>query len=283
VQPAPQPEVSALTGFPLIQADAAGSSAFLAYNSTNAGPLGAWSASAPNQFNTSITKESAVDLATAADGAIFAVRTKNSIEIRTADLTLTAIPAVPELEQIPTGVLVPGMALHATGALLYQPFLTGPAPTAPPAVGVQGGVDIIDTHTGRLRLRVTLPEPLSALSTDVDSLHGSFLTIDEAGREIFALTTSGLTVLQLADVPLSIGTISPASGPANGGTTLTLRGSGFQSGVSVMLGGKPAATTFIDINTLTLITPTLPSGPQQIVIANQTGDSYSLDAAFTAN
>src|SRR6202040_4215435 len=129
----------------------------------------------------------------------------------------------------------------------------GPAPAAPPAIGIQGGVDILDAHTGHLRLRVFLPEPLAALSTDLDALHSSFLALDETGQKIFALTTSGLTVLQLT-VPLAIGTISPASAPASGGATLTIRGSGFQSGVTVAINGKSVATTFKDINTLTVTT-----------------------------
>jgi IPT/TIG domain len=283
VQPAPQPEVTTLAGVPLVQADAAGDTVFLAYDAIPAGPVGTWSAAAPNQFTTSLAKESAIDLAAASDGTIFASRTSSGIEIRSADLTLTATTASPELEQIPTRVLVPGMTLHPAGALLYQPFLTGPAPAAPPAIGIQGGVDILDAHTGRLRLRIFLPEPLAALSTDLDALHGSFLAVDETGERIFALTTSGLTVLQLANVPLAIGTISPTFAPALGGTTLTIRGSGFQSGVTVFINGQSAPTTFKDMNTLTATTPRLTPGPQQIVITNPDGSSYTQDAAITAN
>jgi hypothetical protein len=150
-------------------------------------------------------------------------------------------------------------------------------------VGIQGGVDIVDTRTGRLRLRVFLPEPLATLFTDIDALHGSFLAVDENGQRIFVLTTSGLTVIQLANVPLSIGTVSPASALAAGGTTLTIRGSGFQSGATVTIGGKSAAAMFVDMNTLTVTTPPLTAGPQQILITNPNGDSDSLDAALTAN
>jgi len=80
-------------------------------------------------------------------------------------------------------------------------FLTGPAPATAPFTGLQGGVDILDAHTGRLLLRVILPEPFAMLSADVDGLHGRFLAIDENGRRIFALTASGLTIVQLARVP----------------------------------------------------------------------------------
>jgi sugar lactone lactonase YvrE len=282
VQPAPQPQVTSLTGTPLVQADATGNQIFLAYNTATGGPLGFWSAAARDQFTTSLAKESAIDLAAASDGTMFASRTATATEIRAADLTLAAIPAVPELEQIPAGVPVPGLALHPSGALLYQPFLTGPAPAAPPATGIQGGVDILDAHTGLLRLRMFLPEPLATLSTDIDALHASFLAIDENGQRIFAITTSGLTEIQLATVPLAIGTISPISAPASGGTVLTIRGSGFQSGATVTIGGKPAVATFKDMNTLSVTTPTLSTGPQQVVISNPDGNSYSLNAAFTA-
>jgi hypothetical protein len=282
VQAAPQPEVASLTGAPLVQANSAGDHVVLAYDAVPGGPLGTWSAVTPNQFATSLAKESAIDLAVSSDGAIFATRTNTATEIRNAALTLTASPAAPELEQIPGCVLVPGLAMHPSGALLYQPFLTGPAPAATPATGIQGGVDIIDAHTGRLRLRIFLPEPLATLSTDLDALHGSFLAIDETGQKIFALTTSGLTIIQLA-VPLSIGTISPASTPSAGGTTLTIRGSGFQSGATVIIGGKNTNATFMDINTVTVVTPQLRPGPQQITITNPNGDSYTLDAAFSAN
>jgi hypothetical protein len=283
VQPAPQPQVTSLTGTPLVQADATGNQIFLAYNAAAGGPVGLWSAVAPNQFTTSPARESALDLTAASDGTMFASRTNAATQIRGANLTVTAIPSAPELEQIPARVLVPGLALHPSGALLYQPFLTGPAPGAPSTLGLQGGVDILDSHTGLLRLRIFLPEPLATLSTDIDALHGSFLAIDENGQRIFALTTSGLTVIQLATVPLSIGTISPASAPASGGTILTIRGSGFQSGATVTIGGKSAPATFKDINTLTVIAPAVTLGPQQIAVTNPNGDSYALDAAFTYN
>jgi hypothetical protein len=144
-------------------------------------------------------------------------------------------------------------------------------------------VDIIDAHSGSLRRRIFLPEPLAMLSNDADGLHGSFLAIDENGQRIFALTNSGLTVLQLANVPLGIGWLTPSTGTASGGTTVTLRGSGFQSGTKLMLGGKNVAVNIKDMNTLTFATPGLSAGPQQLILSNPNGEAVSLDAAFIAN
>jgi IPT/TIG domain len=189
----------------------------------------------------------------------------------------------PEIEQIQGRVNIPGLAMHPTGALIYQPFLTGPAPAAPPATGIQGGVEILDAHSGRLRMRMFLPEPFAALSTDTNALLGQFLAIDENGQRIFAITSSGLTVVQLANVPLGIGTLSPPAGPAAGGTVVTLRGSGFQNGTTVTLGGKAAKAVFKDVNTLTFTTPPLPPVTAQIVTSNPDGETVALDAAFSVN
>jgi hypothetical protein len=283
VQPAPQPEVTSLTGAPLMQSDSAGDQVFLTFASAPGGPLAYWNASSPNDFVTSAANTSAVDLATSADGTSFALRTNSVSEVHNADLSLSSIPASPELTQIPGRVAVPGMVLHPSGALLYQPFLTGASGSA----GVKGGIDILDAHSGELRLRIFLPQQLM---TDVDALHGSFLAIDENGQRLFAITSSdgtaqnaALTIVQLAAVPLGIGTIQPASFSAAGGATLTLRGSGFVNGTGVTIGGKSATATFKDANTLSIATPALSPGSQRLTVTNPDGETVSLEAAVSAN
>jgi DNA-binding beta-propeller fold protein YncE len=283
IQPAPQPEVKSLTGAPLLQSNAAGDHVFLAFSSAPGGPVALWTSNAPNQFVTSAAQASASDLATAADGATFSVQTNGATEFRASDLSLMAVPASAELAQVPGRVFVPGLTLHPSGALIYQPFLTG----APGSAGVKGGVDILDGHSGALRLRLFLPQQLM---TDVDGLHGSFLATDENGQRLFAITSSdgapqnaALTIVQLAAVPLGIGTISPSTVAAAGGTALTIRGSGFQSGIKVTINGKSASVTLKDASTLSLVTPALTPGPQQLTLTNPDGESVSLDAAITAN
>ncbi|HET7105557.1 MAG TPA: IPT/TIG domain-containing protein [Candidatus Acidoferrum sp.] len=281
-EPAPQPQVTSITGAPLLQAGHSGDAVYLAFGSAPGGPVAAWSASAPNSFTVSAAKDFSTDLSAAADGTMFVTRSGGATEIRGADLSLDAQPSSAELETIPNRVAVPGAALHPSGALLYEPFLNGAPPSAPPATGISGGVDIRDAHSGRLRMRVYLPEPFAMLSTDVDGLHGTFLTVDENGQRLFSLTTSGLSVLQLASLPLGIGSVTPAAGASAGGTSVTLRGSGFQAGTKATLGGKAVTVTFKDKNTLTFTTPGLLPGAQQLVLTNPDGESISLDAAFAA-
>ena len=95
------------------------------------------------------------------------------------------------------------------------------------------------------------------------------MAIDENGQRIFALTASGLTVVQLARV-LAIGTITPASGSSSGGATLTIRGSGFQTGATAAIGGKSVAITFVDMhmNTLKVAAPALNAGKYRVAVTN---------------
>ena len=283
IQPAAQSEITSLTGAPLVQSNGNGDQVFVAFANAPGGPLALWNSASPNQFSTFTANDSATDLAASSDGTMLRSPGERHTEIRGADLSLAAVPANPELAQIPGRNQVPGMTFHPSGALIYQPFLTGPAGNA----GVKGGVDILDAHSGQLRLRILLPQQFM---TDVDAFHGSFLSTDENGQRLFAITSTdgtaqnaGVTIVTLASVPLGIGTLTPASGPAAGGTTLTVRGSGFQTGTTVTVGGKSAAVTFTDMNTLNLVTPALNTGAQRVTITNPDGENVSLDAAYTAN
>jgi IPT/TIG domain len=283
VGPAPQPEIAALSGAPIVQGNAAGDRVTVAFTSATGGPIALWNSASPNDFAVSAVSQAATDIAASEDGSSFASVTNGALQVLGSDLSVSSGSTSAEIEQIPGRTNIPGVAMHPTGALIYQPFLTGPPPAAPPATGIQGGVDILDAHSGRLRIRISLPEPFAALSTDTTALLGQFLAIDENGQRIFAITSSGLTVVQLASVPLGIGTLSPASGPAAGGTLVTLRGSGFKSATTVTLGGKSAKVTFKDMNTLTFTAPVLPLGPTQMVVTNPDGEVVTLDAAFSAN
>jgi hypothetical protein len=283
LEPATQAEVTSIAGAPLVQSNGDGSQVFVAFAAAPGGPLALWNASTPNQFSTFAANDSAWDLSASADGTLFALIANGTTEIRAADLSLASVPANPEILQIPGRNQVPGLALHPSGALLYQPFLTGPAGNA----GVNGGIDILDAHSGQLRLRILLHQQFM---TDVDGLHGSFLATDENGQRLFGIASTdgtaqnaGITVVQLANVPLGIGTLTPASGPAAGGTTLTIRGSGFVSGATVAIGGNSVVVTFKDMNTLTVVAPALTTGAQRVTITNPDGETVSLDAAYTAN
>jgi hypothetical protein len=90
-----QPEVSALTGTPLLQADAAGDVGYLAYDTAPGGPVALWNAATPNSFSLSSANDTAMDLVTSGDATIFAMRAANATEIRGPNLSCSPHPLLP--------------------------------------------------------------------------------------------------------------------------------------------------------------------------------------------
>ena len=194
----------------------------------------------------------------AADGTVFA--TGDAL----VDPSLFLTSEMQDVDYLATGInqtnTVFGVKLHDSGALLYVPQTNG--------------LDIYDSHHGHILRRISLPAPVSPT---FDSL-----AIDSSGSKAFLISTTGLMVVDIPDLPVSLGYASPGSGAAVGGVTVRLRGSGFQSGATVSFGTHQAVVTFLDSNTLQVTTPTLPVGPTRITIVNPDGTAYSLDDAFVA-
>jgi hypothetical protein len=181
----------------------------------------------------------------------------------TFDPMLSQFSVMQDVDYLQSGVndihSLPGEKLHPSGALLYYPE--------------SGGFSIYDVHQGHLKRRVALTQQ-TAWTFDA-------MTIDETGSQVFLLTTTGLTVVNIADLPLSIGNVQPAQGPASGGTTVVVRGSGFQNGAHVLFGKTQATAQFIDGSTLQVTSPAVPAGAVRITVVNPNGSQYSLDDAFT--
>ena len=147
--------------------------------------------------------------------------------------------------------------MNDSGSLLYVPFTNS--------------VDILDVAHGIFRQRITLAEQISQA---VDAL-----AIDPTGENVFLITDHGLTIVALNGAPLSVGSVTPASGAA--GTTVTLRGSGFVQGTTASMNGQSVSVAFADADTITLTIPALASGSVQLSLSTPTGQSYVLDNAFT--
>ena len=95
-----------------------------------------------------------------------------------------------------------------------------------------------------------------------------------------AASVQSVDALPAFRAALGLGCISPSFGSSAGGTSMTVRGSGFPSGTRAIMGGKSASVTFKDTNTLVFTTPSTSAGPQQLVLSNPDGETVSLDAAF---
>lgn len=82
-------------------------------------------------------------------------------------------------------------------------------------------------------------------------------------------------------LPPSVTSISPDRGPVAGGTVVTINGSGFQSGATVVFGtGAATNVTFDTSRRLTATTPMAPEGRASVTVVNPDGRQSTLPAAF---
>jgi hypothetical protein len=90
----------------------------------------------------------------------------------------------------------------------------------------------------------------------------------------------GTFIVNAAAAPPSITSISPSSGAATGGTSVTISGSNFTAPVGVTFGGVAAASvTFNSSSSVTAVTPGGTAGPVEVKLTN--ADATSASATFT--
>lgn len=74
----------------------------------------------------------------------------------------------------------------------------------------------------------------------------------------------------------------PHIGTLSGGTTVTLNGSNFVNGATVLFGGNPAVTTFVSSTQLTAVAPpAAATGAVDLIVKNPDGQTATLTKSFT--
>jgi len=93
--------------------------------------------------------------------------------------------------------------------------------------------------------------------------------------------TGGFTYSAPAPAPTVTG-VSPNSGPAAGGTSVTVTGTNFVAGATVTFGGISASNVSVTSGTtLTAVTPAHSSGAVNVVVSNPDGQSGTLTGGFS--
>lgn len=103
------------------------------------------------------------------------------------------------------------------------------------------------------------------------------------GNNTYGQLGNGTTTLSNEPVEINLAcTMSPSSGPAAGGTTVTIQGSNFQSGATVSFGGSSATSVnWVDSNTITAVSPA-GTGTVDVSVQNPLATSPTiLPNAFT--
>jgi hypothetical protein len=238
--------------------------------------VGLWNANAIANFTATSETQWIEEASASEDGTMIAAGGSTpGIEQANAELVDFNLHAMGYIEQhfgvmMPTGT--PSFFLDPTGALLYKAgtndFFDG--------VAFPGGrIEIDDTHTYEPAASISLADPFV---TSYTPLTDHMLTADPTGRYVFGVTQTGITILELYSVPLSIGNVRPAFVQPQAGQTLTIRGTGFVPGASVSVAGAKVAANYVDPNTLTISTPELNLGWADVAVTLPSGASYSAAA-----
>ena len=95
-----------------------------------------------------------------------------------------------------------------------------------------------------------------------------------------ATRTGGFTYT--APVTPTLSAVSPVSGPAAGGTAVTLTGTNFAAGATVTVGGAAATSVVVVSSTrITAVTPAGAAGARDVRVALSGGQAATLTGGFT--
>ncbi|WP_326597075.1 beta strand repeat-containing protein [Streptomyces sp. NBC_01803] len=174
----------------------------------------------------------------------------------------------------PGGVSAPGVLYYYVAA----PVLTGISPSSGP---VGGGNTVTLTGTGLSGATAVTFGGVPAASFTVvsDTLATAVVPPGTPGAVQVSVTTAagtsgGVPYLYVA-APV-VTALVPDAGPAAGGTTVTLTGSGLGQTTSVLFGTTPAAFTVISDTAVTAVVPPGAPGPTAVSVVTPGGTSAPL-------
>lgn len=108
-----------------------------------------------------------------------------------------------------------------------------------------------------------------------------YLTAEDGINTVFAGRPENPYVVAVVDQPFVTG-VTPGSGPAAGGDTVTVSGSNFQPGASLTFGGAPAGdVTFINSGQITGTTPAHFPAAVDVTVTNPDSQSGTLLGGYT--
>lgn len=101
------------------------------------------------------------------------------------------------------------------------------------------------------------------------------------GNVFFDISNTNFTITAPGPTP-TLDSIDPTAGTPSGGTSVTLTGTNFVNGATVLFGAVPAASVIFNSSTsLTAVTPAHSPGTVNVTVTNPDAQSATLNAAFT--
>lgn len=161
-------------------------------------------------------------------------------------------------------------------------------------IGNWAGNLISATFSGDRMLRRNVLNANGSVSVSTISSVGAFnnpvdVTIADNGVIFVAehglSGVPGVSVLipdGVVNIDLTLGSVTPSSGSADGGTLVTLNGNGFESGATVTFGGVAATNvSVVNTTTITATTPAHAAGTVPVTVTNPDSETTTLTNGFT--
>jgi hypothetical protein len=135
----------------------------------------------------------------------------------------------------------------------------------------------VRVHAGERVDVAPLPDRPSAPSTTTPSTTTPTMTAPPTTTPPTSTTTTTTVTVPTVSPP-TIQTVSPDSGDLDGGTDVTITGTGFTDTISVTLGGVAASNVIVVSDmTLTLISPSRGSGPGDVIVTTPAGSATKVN------
>jgi hypothetical protein len=176
------------------------------------------------------------------------------------------------------------------GGFTYTLAAPGPTVTSvsPSSGPTSGGTVVTVNGTGfQSGATVFFGGTAATLTVFVNSTQLTATTLAEAAGTVSVTVRNpdNLTGTLIASftffAPPTVSSVSPNNGPAGGGTSITITGTGFQAGATVTVGGNPATSVVVvNANQITATTPA-GAGTVSVQVTNTDAQSGSLASAFT--
>ena len=176
----------------------------------------------------------------------------------------------------------PGTNSRVGAALALLATPTAPAvKSVTPAAGPSaGGTAVTIEGSGFLPdAKVTIGGEASAVEFISESKLTARTGAHPAGKlevvvsDKYGASTEGPSFTYEPPPPPVVTSISPPSGPSEGGTLVTIEGSGFTPDVKVTIGGQATSVEFISETKLIVRTPPTASGSYEVLVSNEGGSS----------
>ena len=174
-------------------------------------------------------------------------------------------------------------AVQQTPAPAITSFQPGSGPTT-------GGTNVIISGSGFLPGAGVLFGSTASASvtvTDANTISAASPAHSAGNVSITVTNTDGQSAVSAAlftylTPPPQVSSFTPSSGPTTGGTTVTISGSGFSSGASVLFGSTAATAVSVnDANTISATSPAHAAGNVSITVTNPDARSATSSGQFT--